>query len=586
MYARIARVWNGTSLRAKITGLILLLVALGLVVSSVGTQSMLRNYLTAQLDKQLESTAQVLNNVPASEAQDRLTRVSGLLPSQYLVMYFDADGQGLSGFKPYGLNERDLPTISAVSPRTHAKQIENGSPFNVTSANGDNGWRVLATTDDGAGALVVALPTSSVETTLAQYQLIFFTFGLLVLLASGLFGWWLAESLFSPLRRAERAAIRIAEGDYSSRLPGANPVTEVGRLNASLNAMSDDIERAFADRQATIAQMRRFVADAGHELRTPLVSVRGYAELYRMGAITDPDDIAKAMDRIEHEAIRMGHLVEDLLELARLDDPKPLVAQDTDLIALAEAVAMDARVREPDREFTVVPVSGPPAPGHRAEAAPAAGASAENDTDTGPLPEATTRATGRIRRPTWTRRRRHGDTDATTDLAAVPQTTTVPTAVVVRGEPEKLQQVMTNLTGNALRYTPAGSPIELACGYLDDGAFFEVRDHGDGIPEQIRDKIFQRFWRADTSRTRETGGTGLGLSIVDAIVRTHHGTVSVHDTPGGGATFRIELPHVLDHPTTSDAGTDEKRAADSAKSQPPAGPDGAGAKPGPESVDQ
>jgi two-component system OmpR family sensor kinase len=70
----------------------------------------------------------------------------------------------------------------------------------------------------------------------------------------------------------------------------------------------------------------------------------------------------------------------------------------------------------------------------------------------------------------------------------------------------------------------------------------EIIDHGEGVPDQIKDKIFQRFWRADTSRTRETGGSGLGLSIVASIVEALHGSVGVTDTPGGGATFRVSFP--------------------------------------------
>jgi two-component system OmpR family sensor kinase len=551
IYARVSHAWNSVSLRAKITGLILVLVALGLLVSQIGTQSMLRSYLTAQIDKQLESTAQILNDVPASEAQERLTRVSGLLPSQYLVMYFDSNGRGMSGFKPYGLEDEDLPTLSTLSPRTHAKNLRDGTAFNVTSADQDSDWRVLGLPIAGGGALLVALPTTSVETTISQYQLIFGTFGALVLLLSGLLGWWLAESLFSPLRRVERAATRIAGGDYSSRLPGANTVTEVGRLNASLNAMSDDIEHAFADRQSTIAQMRRFVADAGHELRTPLVSVRGYAELYRMGALPDDEAVRKAMDRIEHEAIRMGHLVEDLLELARLDDPKPINATETNLVALAEGVAMDARVRAPDRTFTVLTVP-PEAP------------TATQETPS--EPGTALSRTGKIHL-SWSHRRRKPEESAPAAEEEVRPHS--PEMVLVRGEAEKLQQVMTNLVGNALRYTPEGSPIELACGYSPEGAFFEIRDHGDGIPPQIRTKIFERFWRADTSRTRETGGTGLGLSIVAAIVHAHRGEVEVRETPGGGATFRVDLP--LDAgprpPQTA------QRAAAPDGEQPPAGED-------------
>jgi two-component system, OmpR family, sensor kinase len=115
---------------------------------------------------------------------------------------------------------------------------------------------------------------------------------------------------------------------------------------------------------------------------------------------------------------------------------------------------------------------------------------------------------------------------------------------VVLAEENKIRQVITNLIGNAMRFTPDDSPIELAV-HVDAGrgvAMLDIVDHGEGVPPQIREKIFQRFWRADTSRTRATGGSGLGLAIVSGIVASHKGTVEVLDTPGGGATFRVTLP--------------------------------------------
>ena len=111
-------------------------------------------------------------------------------------------------------------------------------------------------------------------------------------------------------------------------------------------------------------------------------------------------------------------------------------------------------------------------------------------------------------------------------------------------EEDKLRQVLANLIGNAIRFTPDGSPIEIAT-YGDKArgvAVLEIIDHGEGIPPQVRDKIFQRFWRADSSRTRDTGGSGLGLAIVAAIVSAHQGTIGISETAGGGATFRVALP--------------------------------------------
>jgi two-component system OmpR family sensor kinase len=296
--------------------------------------------------------------------------------------------------------------------------------------------------------------------------------------------------------------------------------------------------------------MRRFVGDASHELRTPLVSVRGYAELYRMGALQTPEDVAQAMDRIEKEAIRMGLLVEDLLELARLDETKPLDLHPVDLVRIAQDAAMDAMAGAPGRVVTVltpdpVPAAEPVEPAEPGldtvpmtipdDASRRAGA-------TGPIAFAGS-ALARLRRGTRARRVTTGPLPVATAEKVV---LTAPPAepAVVMGAENKLRQVVTNLMGNALRYTPEDTPIEISVqvDHQIDRAILEVRDHGEGIPPQIREKIFQRFWRADTSRARETGGSGLGLAIVSSIISAHHGTVEVVDTAGGGATFRVALP--------------------------------------------
>jgi two-component system OmpR family sensor kinase len=114
----------------------------------------------------------------------------------------------------------------------------------------------------------------------------------------------------------------------------------------------------------------------------------------------------------------------------------------------------------------------------------------------------------------------------------------------VFAEENKIRQVVTNLMGNAMRFTKDDSPIEIVVDVDRTAGYgvIAIVDHGDGIPPQIREKIFQRFWRADSSRTRDTGGSGLGLAIVAGIVANHEGHVEVVETPGGGATFRVSLP--------------------------------------------
>src|SRR6185437_9132152 len=254
-----------------------------------------------------------------------------------------------------------------------AKALPAGG-FSLLSNDGHTAYRALATTQTFAqtgelATAVVATTTSQIDTVMASYLAIFLGFGVIVVIVGAGLTRMLVTTTFAPLREVEQTAAAIADGDFSQRLGGATPNTEVGRLNRSLNTMLNRIDRAFNDRARTIEQMRRFVGDASHELRTPLVSVRGYAELYRMGALQSPEEVAQAMDRIEKEAIRMGGLVEDLLELARLDETKPLDLKPVDLVPIARDAALDAMASSPGRVVTVL-TPEPLLPSHETETQP------------------------------------------------------------------------------------------------------------------------------------------------------------------------------------------------------------------------
>ncbi len=394
--------------------------------------------------------------------------------------------------------------------------------------------------------MLVALPTAQIETDIASYLTVFSMLAVIAIIGGGLVTRWLVTLAFRRLGQVESTAMAIAGGDFSQRMPGAESHTEVGRLKLAINTMLGRLDAAIGQRDATVSQMRRFVGDASHELRTPLVTVRGYAELYRMGAIRGEEDTAQAMERIEKEAVRMGTLVEDLLALARLDERRELVFSPVDLRPIARDAAMDIRAAAPDRVGTFIDETGRDAP----TALPASAATAAE----------TEAAAAKRRTPTTTAifqagatigrrlvRRKPGEApQPDTVVNDVIPTMASPAAVepIVLGQDDKIRQVVANLVGNARRYTPDDSPIEVAVGVdaAEEHGWIAVIDHGDGIPEQQRDKIFERFWRADTSRTRETGGSGLGLAIVSSIVQSLHGSISVEETPGGGATFRVFIP--------------------------------------------
>ena len=270
-----------------------------------------------------------------------------------------------------------------------------------------------------------------------------------------------------------------------------------------------------------------------------------------MGAIQEPDDVAQAMDRIEREAIRMGGLVEDLLELARLDEARPLELAPVDLLPIAQDAALDASVSAPARRVTVIvpepaTVSEVEAPVEDPSETPVVGA----ETIVSGAPASTTAwaSTLAFAGATLARLRRRRPARESSTPLPMPEVVPLPdVGPVVLAEENKIRQVVTNLVGNVMRFTPDDSPIEFAVEVDREGGFGQISvvDHGDGVPPQLREKIFQRFWRADTSRTRDTGGSGLGLAIVAGIVANHDGHVEVLETPGGGATFRVSLPLLL-----------------------------------------
>src|SRR5439155_25558669 len=197
-------------------------------------------------------------------------------------------------------------------------------------------YRVLAMPDRfGGGTTVVAVPMRDVDQTLHRLLAVEGLVIAGVLLLLGVLAALVVRVGLLPLDRMGHTAGAIAGGDLSHRVETTDPRTEVGRLGIALNAMLDRLERAFAERSASENRLRQFIADASHELRTPLASIRGYAELFRIGAAREPAETEKAMRRIEDEAQRMGALVEDLLTLARLDEVREAERTEVDLTALS-----------------------------------------------------------------------------------------------------------------------------------------------------------------------------------------------------------------------------------------------------------
>ena len=486
--------WRSSSLRTQLMVLTGLLLMPSILLTSFVSISVVRDSLVNSIDNELRES---LGTVSTALMSDMIgSPTVNVSKRGYLL---DSDGEivaqvGSTAPGPVDPGEPDLSSFT----RELVLQTEQ-SGMTVRSSDGEDGsWRVVAAPQaDSDYTVVTAEPLGWANGMISAVTLLTLSFGVATLLVALTVGWILITRAFTPLKRVEATAAAIAAGDLSQRISGYSSATEVGQLSMSLNRMLGQIEDAFDARTHSENRLRQFVADASHELRTPLVSIRGYSELYRHGALDDDEKVSQAMGRIESEATRMTQLVEDLLSLARVDNGRALEITDVDLLVLAHDAAADFAAAWPDRRITVL---GPD------------------------------------------------------DSAAAP--------VWTRGDDARLRQVVVNLMTNAVRYTPQGTDLEIIVenpsfdavpqeqqpAVPDDEsaptwlAQLKIRDHGPGIKGPDRTRIFERFYRADTSRTRETGGTGLGLSIVASVVGQHGGVVTLEETPGGGATFVVTLP--------------------------------------------
>ena len=216
------------------------------------------------------------------------------------------------------------------------------SSFDTASTARGIRYRAQAIAVPG-GTLVTAVPLQPTMQTLASVVHVELLVSLAVLVGVVLLGLVVVRLGLRPLQDITVTAGAIAAGDLGRRVQPSHPGSEVGRLGLALNGMLAQIEAAFSQRTAAEARLRRFVADASHELRTPLTSIRGYAELLRKGALPDEDQRRRAAQRIEHEAARMGLLVDDLLLLARLDRGRALQHRPVDLARVAEEAVDAAR---------------------------------------------------------------------------------------------------------------------------------------------------------------------------------------------------------------------------------------------------
>lgn len=476
MRSAVSRPFGRLSLRARLSLGIVLVTAVGLVVADVIIYGQIESYLSGQVDSELQTTLntvvaetrlgpfrdlQFSNTTPAGTYGAFISSLGALgeTPSSHLVAPAPVLPSWLKSSSPSG-GARYLSTFASGDPSFHYRVLVRVATLNRYPQPPVNGYAV------------VAIPIQSLDATLSRLTAVDLLVSAVVLAVLALAGYFVVRIGMRPLGGIEETAEAIAAGDFSRRVERDDDRTEVGRLGASLNEMLAQIDGAFTEQRASEDRLRQFLADASHELRTPITSIRGYSELFRRGASARPADLASSMRRIEDEATRMGVLVDDLLLLARLDQGRPLEQNSVDLSVIAKEAAQQAEVVAPGLVITF-------------------------------------RATA---------------------------------PVVVIGDEQRLRQVVTNLIRNATEHTPQGTGIDVSVEAVGGRARLVVHDEGPGVPEAHRERIFERFYRADASRARESGGAGLGLSIVASIAAAHGGRALLEADGRPGATFVVEIP--------------------------------------------
>lgn len=470
------------SLRTRL--LVFVSVTLIVVCAAMGLITTLfqRAYLMGDLDDRVLGAAERAlggaSSRPHLESDLTFLRENGQ-PAGMLSARLDEDGAIASAAvvtqdaPPQDLTAGQRTALSGIGAdgAMHTRAVPGLGTYRVTVlANGD--VRVLT-----------GLPMDGVQDMISQLVAIETGVAVAGLAVAGCVCAVVIRRQLRPLGRVaataaevSRAPLGHAEVTGLARVPArdTDPGSEAGQVGAALNHLLDHVESSLAERRRSEERMRRFLSDAGHELRTPLASIAGYAELMNRGtARVEP---VLAWRRVSAESARMKGLVEDLLLLARLDEGRPLQSAEVDLAALVAEAVRDAR---------------------------AAG----------------------------------GGHDWQLELS-------LDAPASVTGDEARLHQVVANLLSNARMHTPPGTRVVASVESTLDHRVIRVRDNGPGIPPTLLPTVFERFTRADTSRSRtdpRSGGSGLGLATAAAITTAHGGRIQVESTPGR-TEFTIELP--------------------------------------------
>ncbi|WP_372511219.1 sensor histidine kinase [Mycobacterium parmense] len=359
------------------------------------------------------------------------------------------------------------------------------TPTTLPSVNGsDIQWRAVSVRGPH-GLTTVAIDLSDVQHTVSSLVWLQIGIGVAVLAVVGIASFVVVHRSLRPLAEVEQTAAAIAGGQLDRRVPERDPRTEVGRLSLALNGMLAQIQQAVASSESSAEKARS-------------------SEDRMRRFITDAShELRTPLTTIRGfaELYRQGAARDVAMLLSRIESEASRMGFLVDDLLLLARLDVQ-RPLEHNRVDLLALASDAV---HDAQAmAP-----------------------------------QRSITMEVFDGPGIPE---------VLGDEPRIRQVMSNLVANALQHTPESAAVVVRVGTEGDDAVLEVTDKGPGMNEQDASRVFERFYRTDSSRARASGGTGLGLSIVDSLVRAHGGTVGVQTAPGEGCRFRVSLPRVSDMP--------------------------------------
>jgi two-component system, OmpR family, sensor histidine kinase MprB len=481
------------SFRRRITLVSAAAVTIAVVLASVLTYLLVSHQLHSQIDSQLTSRGDSLRFVaespasrtsrgllaairsrdgdsispPARPARPRLGHVpapplNGLQARPNQVRGY----QQLIDASGHVLFRSTTGVTLPVDARTRALAAGTGERFFRDAQVDGVSLRILAERVAPGHAVELAQPLTEVNHLLSNLRLILALLALGGIALAALLGRLVAGAAVAPVRRLTRTAEHVAATqDLSQRIaPSGGEEDEIGRLAKSFNAMLDALQLSMSALDASVHAQRQLVADASHELRTPVTSLRMNIEILQQAHDMDPDERRRLLGDVVEQIEELSLLMNDLIDLARGEEPR-MDTEDVRLDAIVEQIVERSRRRSPDMTFLV-------------------------------------------------------------DLE--------PRVVV--GIPARLERAVANLVDNAVKYSPAGEPVEIRL----RGDELTVRDHGPGISAEDLPHVFDRFYRGAEARGRP--GSGLGLAIVRQVASQHGGSVSAEPAAGGGTLMRLRLP--------------------------------------------